>query len=76
MKKNTKVSWTLKDGMCGGSGTTITDEVDGTIQVKVEETWASKSYKGVRTEVTQYETHYVIHCTVTWLSVLPVAEAA
>ena len=69
MKKGTKVSWTLKSGNGGGNGTVITDEVDGEVQVKVESRWEEWPRTGQRS-VTSEEMHYVISCTVTWLTVI------
>jgi len=69
MKKGTLVSWTLKSGIAGGQGKTITDEVDGEVQVKVESRWCEDPSTGQRS-VTAEEVHYVISCTVTWLMAL------
>ncbi len=69
MKKGTKVSWTLKSGTAGGSGTVVTDEVDGEVQVKVESQWELHGTSGQKT-VTENEMHYVISCTTTWLTVV------
>jgi hypothetical protein len=63
MKKGTKVSWALKDNAGTGTGTVISDEVDGHVQVAVD------TQTGGGTTVT-YEMHYVIWCTVTWLTVI------
>lgn len=57
MKKGTKVSWTLGTG--SGRGTTISDEDDGLVLVRVE-TFAGEPNPGY---------HQVISCTVTWLTV-------
>jgi len=64
MKKGTRVSWTLKNNQGQGTGTVITDEEDGCVQVKVETLNAGG-------QTTTYEMHYVISCTVTWLTVIP-----
>ena len=69
MAKGTKVSWTLKSGMAGGNGTVVTDEVDGEVLVKVESQWEMHQMSGQKT-VTQNEMHYVLSCTVTWLTVI------
>ncbi len=69
MKKGTKVSWllrgpgTIQQVTGGGSGTVITDEVDGKVQVAVESQWG----QGQQWE---NEMHYVIWCNVTWLSIV------
>lgn len=60
MKKGTKVSWKLKSGG-GGSGTVITDEENGRVQVAVEERWGNGTH-------CLDEMHFVIWCTVTWLT--------
>ncbi len=73
MKKGTRVSWTLKSGMAGGIGTVITNEADGEVQVKVESQWELHQMSGQRTH-TQNEMHYVISCTVTWLSPVDTAD--
>lgn len=52
MKKNTKVTWTTKDGNSGW-GVTVADEEDGHILVAV---------------MSDGEKHHVIWCTVTWLT--------
>lgn len=52
MKKNTKVSWTTKDGN-QGFGTTVSNEDDGRILVAV---------------MSDGEKHHIIWCTVTWLT--------
>lgn len=70
MKKGTRVCWTLKSGLAGGQGTVITDEVDGAVQVKVESRWRNDGDTGQLSSWIE-EMHYVISCTVTWLSVLP-----
>ena len=67
MKKGTKVSWTLKAGMAGGSGTVISDEVDGQVLVSVERQWEVHQQTGQKS-VTENEMHYVLNCTVTWLT--------
>lgn len=72
MKKGTKVSWTLKSGKAGGSGTVITDELDGEVQVKVETQWEDHQLSGQRS-ATQNEMHYVISCAVTWLTEITAA---
>lgn len=54
MKKDTKVSWTTKDGN-QGFGVTVSDEVGGHILVAV---------------MSDGEKHHVIWCTVTWLTPL------
>jgi hypothetical protein len=69
MKKNTKVSWALKSGMAGGIGTVITDEVDGSVQVKVESQWETHQMTGQKT-VTENEMQYVISCNISWLTVI------
>lgn len=63
MKKGTQVRWTLKDSS-QGSGTVITDEVDGHVQVSVE----TVTYNGQTKDV---EPHNVIWCAVTWLTAIP-----
>lgn len=69
MKKGTKVAWTLRSGMAGGSGTVISDEVDGEVLVKVENRWEEFAMSGQRS-VTSEEVHYVISCQTTWLTVV------
>lgn len=61
MKKGTKVSWKL--GNDGGNGVVISDEDDGHVLVRVE---------GQYSESQQWSNkmHYVIHCAVTWLTVV------
>lgn len=57
MKKGAKVTWVTASGV-KGSGVIVTDEDDlGTVLVAVD--------------APQGEPHYVIHCTVTWLTVVP-----
>jgi hypothetical protein len=63
MKKGTKVSWTLKGGAEGGSGTTITDEVDGHVQVAIDSHWKNG-------QTWANEEKYTIWCAVTWLTVV------
>lgn len=63
MKKGTKVSWKLKDNAGTGTGTVLTDEEDGRVQVAVE----TQSGGG---QTTAYEMHFIIWCTVTWLTVI------
>lgn len=61
MKKGTKVSfsWPGESGFRNnGTGTVISDEEDGHVLVSVD-----PEYPEAR--------HFVIHCTVTWLTVQP-----
>lgn len=59
LKKNTNVTWHTKDGI-EGRGIVISDEEDGHVLVEVH------SLRGKVDEV-----HFVIRCTVTWLTVVP-----
>jgi hypothetical protein len=62
MKKGTKVSWFAEGATVRGTGVTISDEDEyGTVLVAV--------YKGVFQDI-PIAYHMVIHCTVTWLSVV------
>lgn len=62
MRKGTRVSWLAEGATIRGHGVTISDEVDGHVQVAVD--------GGVFENIpTAY--HIVIHCTVTWLTVEP-----
>jgi hypothetical protein len=64
MKKNTRVTWTLKAGATG-TGTTIIDEVDGKVLVAVETLTSDDG-----TTTTSCELCYTIWANVTWLSVV------
>lgn len=60
MKKGTKVSWLAEGATIRGTGTTISDEIDGHILVSVD--------KGIFESI-PIAYHMVIHCTVTWLTI-------
>ena len=62
MKKGIRVSWLAEGATVRGTGVTISDEENGTVQVAVD--------KGVF-EAIPLAYHMVIHCTVTWLTVEP-----
>lgn len=61
MKKGTKVIWLAEGASVRGSGVTISDEEDGKVLVAVD--------KGVFENI-PLDYHMVIHCTVTWLTVV------
>lgn len=59
MKKGTRVSWLASGAIVRGHGVTISDEVDGHIQVACD---------GGTFEYIPMAYHVVIYCTVTWLT--------
>ncbi len=74
MKKGTKVSWRINGARRRGLGTTISDEVDGTILVSVEDFGlllpanTDTSWDIANILLGPIGIHPVIHCTVSWLA--------